>query len=375
MTDNQHKESIRRLILRIFVSLFAPIALASGPAVRADDPHDVLVFASIERDELFDSSEPLLEGFDTHYAADVLYTYNSDRIRVLGEFLWSSDETELERLQAALSLGERTLLWTGRYHAVSKFWTREFHHGQFLQNSITRPRLEEWEDDKGPMPSHITGLLLEHSYMTAGQSEISIALSAGLGPKLVDNRLEAFDLLEPGSGHKGTTGLSLVFRPDALGTTQIGMTLSFSDIVVESVLNDAIVDLESVRQTTLGLFADWVRRDWRVMAFAVYFDNELEFVADSRQDSFVLGYLQAEYAPHEDWTLLGRHEIGPDQGSSAFLDLLSGFIPDRDMLGVRWDVRDNHSLSLEMAQSGRRSRGAAGIEFRELRLQWSAVFP
>jgi len=375
MADSHGPEPVPRIRSGIFAALFVVAQLGWSTVAYGESGHDLLLFTSIEGFELFDSSDPAQEEFDPRYTGDVLYTYSSDRFRLLGEFVISNHETELERLQAALRIDDRTFIWAGRFHSVSKFWTSEFHHGQFLQTSISRPKLEEWEDERGPMPSHVTGALFERKFERPDLSEISFSLAAGLGPKFVDTQLVPFDILEPESGHKGAWNVNLTFRPDVLASTQFGLMASWSDIAVDSVFNPAIADLAAVHQQTAGLFADWHGADLRLMAYGVWFDNQLRYVDRHQMDRFFLGYVQGEYAAADDWTVFGRAEFGPDQGSSAYLDLLPGFIPDRDMLGVRWDIHDNHSLTLELAQTGGRSSGAAGTEYKEVRLQWSAVFP
>lgn len=375
MAEPQGPEPVLRNRRGIFPALVLLSPLGWCAAALGESGHDLLLFTSIEGYELFDSSDAALEQFDPRYTADVLYTYSSDRFRLLGEYIVSSHETELERLQAALKVTDSTLLWAGRFHSVSKFWTSEYHHGQFLQNSISRPKLEEWEDEYGPMPSHITGVLFEHKFERTDQSEISFSVAAGLGPKFVNTHLVAYDMLEPESGHKGAANFNVIFRPDVLESTQFGFMAAWSDIAVDAVANTAIADLAAVHQITAGLFGDWHVEKWRVMAYGVYFENQLRFVDARQKDRFVLGYVQGEYAPNDDWTLFGRAEFGPDQGSSPFLELLTGFIPDRDMLGVRRDIHNNHSLTLEIAETGARSSGSVGTRFKEVRIQWSAVFP
>jgi len=45
------------------------------------------------------------------------------------------------------------------------------------------------------------------------------------------------------------------------------------------------------------------------------------------------------------------------------------------MLGVRWDFVDSHSLTLEVADTSTQGNGVEHDHFKELRVQWSAVFP
>jgi len=343
--------------------------------VNAGEPqHDFVLFASIEGFDRFDSTVPALDEFDSRYTGDFLYTYSGSQFRFLAEFIASSHETEMERLQAAWLIDERTALWFGRFHSVSKFWTSEFHHGQFLQNSISRPKLEEWEDEYGPMPSHVTGMLFERKIDAGERGEWSVAAAGGIGPRFIGDRLKAFDVFDPESGHKGALNLNVTYRPEVLSTTQIGLVGAWSDIAVDDVMVPGFDTLSSVHQVTAGFYADWSNDAWRVMAHATWFSNELRYIDRAETDEFVLAYLQAEYSVNEDWTLFGRLELGPDEGESRYLSMFPEFVAERQMLGIRWDIVDNHSLSLEVANTGNDRQPQSELEYKELRVQWSAVF-
>ena len=153
--------------------------MACAPSVAEVD-HEFLFFPSIDGLDTFSESDPSVRDSYIHASLDLLYSVSGNRVRFLGEFLWSSEEAEIERLQAGYRVGDDTFVWGGRFHAPAKIWTSEFHHGQYLQTSITRPALEEWEDDGGSNPSHITGLLLESERQRDDESAIGVAASTGV---------------------------------------------------------------------------------------------------------------------------------------------------------------------------------------------------
>jgi len=145
-------------ILEAFVSIkniFAPLlnpfdwkrtlagillALLAIPSQAGDEvQHEFLFFPSVElfdntglEDELFDSAGNIV-------SANFMYSYSGNRFRFLGEYVLSTEESEIERLAAGWQFGEQTMLWVGRFHQPSKYWTTEHHHGQYLQTSISRP--------------------------------------------------------------------------------------------------------------------------------------------------------------------------------------------------------------------------------------------
>lgn len=341
---------------------------------RAESPHDVLVFLSVEGVDMFSASDPTLEGSDVHPIADFLYTYNSDRFRFLAEYIWSDSEAEMERLQAAWVIDDETTLWFGRFHTISNYWTTEYHHGQYMQTSISRPGLEEWEDESGPMPSHVTGAWFEHEFALENQSAFDLGLSAGLAPKFEGEQLMPFDVLDPASGHDMAVSGRLVYRPDILSLNQIGLTVSHNDIAVVSESSPALTELNAIRQVTLGLFTNWQWEKWRLSSNWVYFDIDMQYVSGTVNDEFFLGYIQAEYEVSEDWTVFGRTEFGDSEDDSIYLSLLPAVVAHRQMLGVRWDFAVRHGLTLEIADTSRQADSVGHDSFKEARLQWSTVF-
>lgn len=375
MIINRIRTSDRRWSPIIAVQTMLLAVLSFSHVARADAQHDFLVFLSAEMGEQFSASDAELEGRFDRVTADFLYAYKGERFRFLAEYIWSDSESEMERLKAGWQFDESTILWFGRFHAISNYWTTEYHHGQFMQTSISRPGVEEWEDESGPMASHITGLWLERDYSPNTDSALSLGLAAGLAPKFVDDQLEPFDFLDPESGQDLSFSARLVYRPDVFATNQIGIALAHNDIAVVSESSPQLADLNSIRQVTLGVFSNWTFNDWRLSTHWVYFDIDMEYFDESVSEDFVLGYVQGEYEASEDWKVFGRVEIGFGEDSSRYLSLLPSVIAHRHMLGLRWDFAASQGLTLEVADTSTQGDDSMHASFKEFRLQWSAVFP
>lgn len=350
------------------------LGLTSLPA-SADSRHDLLAFTSIDAFDSFSESSPAVDDSFVRPALDLLYTYSKDdRFRVLGEYLWSSHERELERFQVGWRFGNDTMFWLGRFHTNAKFWTSEYHHGQFLQTSITRPSIEEWEDESGPIPSHVSGVSIEHEFRRSDLSGIKLTASAGLAPKFIGEQLEPFDLLDPDSGHNLSLNFSLIYRPNVTSDNQFGALFGWNDIRVESQSHPNLADIDSIEQLTYGVFGDWSWSDWRVLASVIYLDNDIRYFDAVQNDSFAAGYLQLEYELDDDWTMFGRTDNGIGEDDSIYLRLLPAFVSHRHMLGVRWDLAAFHSLTLELADTSAQGENIGHDHFKEVRFQWSGVF-
>ena len=358
--------------------LAIPLVLAASiwsPQARGDSQHDLLIFLSVDSFDNISDPVPSIEDSFVRGTSDILYAYNNGRFRFLGEYIWSTSESEMERFKFGWQASDDTMIWLGRLHTIAKFWTTEYHHGQFMQTSISRPGVEEWEDESGPMPSHVTGLSVEHEMTQADESAFNFGFSAGLGPVFEGQQLVPFDVLEPDSGHDLSMNARLAYRPDVLSNNQAGLLVGWNEIPVISDSSPNLANLDHIQQYTVGLFVDWHWNIWRATSSWTFFDNQLEYFDSTERDQFVAGYLQVELKAAEDWTIFGRTEIGFNEDKSPYLRLLPAFIAHRNMLGLRWDFMKQQSLTMELADTSTQGAGMDHDHFKEVRFQWSAVFP
>lgn len=361
--------------LQRLAALAIAVATLNAPCARAEHHHAWLFFPSVDGLEVFDQSPA--DTMDSHLraSADVLYSYTGERFRMLGEYLVSTDESELERLQFGWALSDRSMLWLGRVHSPASFWISEFHHGQYLQTSITRPSLEQWEDESGAAPSHITGLNFEIDYELGTESSLGLSVAAGLAPRFDDDKLVPFDMLDPRSGHGLSIAMRTSYRPDMFSPVQFGLLSSWHEINVIPRDNPALVNLDRINQLTAGVFADAQWKNLRLIASLVYHNNELKYVDGDITDDYMLAYVQPEYSISEDVVVFGRVDIGDGEDDSVYLRFLPAFLSHRNMLGVRWDFGKYQSLTFELADTSRQGEDTSHEHFKEVRMQWSAVLP
>ena len=186
------------MIRNLTVSYAATCALILLFAVFASPVRagDFLIFPSITATHQSEQDTELAAK-EFIPAVDLFYTSEFSQTRFLAEFLKTSQEAELERFQFGWRIMPGKTLWAGRFHNPLSFWNTQMHHGDFLQSSLSRPTVANYEDEHGPLPAHITGLMLESS-RTAGDSEINYIAGLGIGPTF-DTTLQPFDLLDPNS--------------------------------------------------------------------------------------------------------------------------------------------------------------------------------
>jgi hypothetical protein len=320
------------------------------PMVTATQRSDELTALDVERREID-------AGFSVFGARDI------GRWRLLGEALISTDEQEIERAQAGWKLSDESMAWLGRFHNPLGFWNTFYHHGAYMQTSISRPGIFEYEDRDGPLPSHLTGMLFEGA-IERGASGWYYELAAGAGPQL-DGGLEPVNILRPADGnHELGTTLRLSFRPDADGRDEVGIYFGHTRIAGA---DEAPVDLT---QQVAGGFVFWQWSGTALRAEALSVATEFDAPLGVR-GSFVNAYLQLEQPWRDAWTVYGRLEGTRGADGDAYLAHFPRFVIQRELLGLRYELTRRQALKLEFG----RVQLQSGADYNQLDLQWAAAFP
>jgi len=337
----------------------------------AHSQHEFVVFPSAEGQKKVSVSDESIDTTEAILAADFLYSYTNNRFRFLGEYLLGNEEQELERLLLGWEFDEQSMIWIGRFHSLLNYWNTSFHHGQYLQTSISRPGIDNFEDQGGVLPGHIAGVLLQTG-VSMRQSRVDIRLSTGRGPKLTSDGFEPADLLnfeDSSDKHGLSSALRLAYQPDFLGENKFGITLGYSDIFVEDDVVSSLPELHEFDQIVVGMFVDWQLSDWRIISSINKVRNDIEAL-ESRRESFVAGYFHAEYELSDRWTFYGRLEDSSGTGDSVYLELFPDFASAKILAGARYDFLKRHALTIEIADVETRQD-----DFGEIRFQWSFFLP
>lgn len=357
---------IRNLIIFITV-LIAPFNIVQA---ESEGQHELLFFLSANHVHNSFTSEEGQQYDDIVLSADVIYGYVKSDFRFLTEYILSTYESELERFQLGWQADENNIGWVGRFHSPSSYWNAAYHHGQYLQTSVTRPLIARFEDEGGIVPTHVTGLMLETMHDLQGSASFQTTVSFGKTSVIGDLELIAFDLLDASSKHREGVDIRLAYLPDQFDDNQFGLLLKWSDLVVDDSPIAELQGLEQVEQAVIGAYVDWRIRDGKVLANLSYLNNQMIKQAQEQTDTFFAAYLQAEYIFNQKWTVYGRVEDTPGAEDSEYLELFPFAIIERQMLGLRFDFYSNNALTLEVSNVATQSISSDQVWF-----QWSAVLP
>jgi len=301
------------------------------------------------------------ESLDSdHYeaAADLFLTFEVGNFRFLGEYLLSTDEQDLERLQLGWVVGSR-LFWLGRFHNPVGDWNTRYHHGAYIQTSISRPAIVAYEEHSGILPMHQAGLLAEGMFGTAG-GNLGYLVSLAQGPEF-DDELRPWDVLDPSAGEHDTSVTLNLFRQRENG--RIGLFGNYNRIP------SAHEDLNEIKQWILGGYIDYELERGNVYTAMYYVSNQLIGLAGMQDDSFMNAFLHAEYQLSQKFRIFGRVESTFDSKRDPYLALFPNFVKGRLLGGFRFDFVSKNALKLEIS-----SNQIQADHYNQLMLQWSAQF-
>jgi hypothetical protein len=358
------KKTASRLI--IGAMLFALLSTFA----RADDGAEFLLFLSADGVERNSIGDAALESSDFTPTVDLLFGYNNGPWRFLGEYLLTDDESELERLQLGYDFSPDSTVWFGRYHQPTSAWNHRYHHGAYLQPSISRPSVENWEDDGGVIPSHITGLMLDGWQPLGDSNGLRYAISAGFAPTFENEALLPFDFLDPGNGASRLAGgINIAYYPDYVGGSNAGLIMSFTQIEAPPSATLGTTTVLEIRQKMFGAQVNWENSHWELISAVYYVENKSHGASLAVDGSFASAYVQALRSLTENTSAFVRLE-GTHNEDAEYLRLFPGYVYERQLAGFRWDFAPKQALALEIS-----SNKVIGERFNEYRLQWSTVFP
>jgi hypothetical protein len=306
------------------------------------------------------------DDFDANPALDLFYARDFGRFRFLVEGFLDRHEQELERLQLGWMLTPDATLWGGRFHTPIGYWNTEYHHGAYLQTSISRPGIVEFEDNGGILPLHVSGAMIQ-GLSRLGGSEVILEVSIGAGPQLDDDGLEPFDFFDPGAHTLDVASAARVaWRPDPVTGNEFGAF--FSAAKIPGAPSNGVDDVRLVVGGAYGLVNYRMLR-FLGSGFAVS-DRVEPNGGGSTSNVFPAGYFQTDFVATDSLRLYGRVELTGNTRNDPYLAFTPDFQRHAFLGGVRYDITPRQAIKLEFAD-----RETMSQSFQEIVVQWSAAFP
>lgn len=344
-----------RLLAAALVLCVAP------PTAHAESRSEWLFFpavTAVHRTGLPQGDELARNQIDP--ALDVLGIGSLGSMSWLAEIYLSEHEQELARLHAGWQLNSKNSLSVGKFHNLQGYWNTQFHHGGYLQTTIDKPGVV---GDSAPLPLHYVGVQVEGKLSQWGEGLLNYSLGVGKGAVMKDE-LVSPDIVGRGKLGNLSLGLRLAYILDETSPTQIGAFFARNVIPVED------SSWTGITQDVGGVFANWESDPFRVIAELYVFSDKLEGGGATASGSFLHGYVQGEYRFAPRSTVVIRLEDSGGANDDPLLALLPNFVLNKQLIGLRYDVTRNQAVKIEASRVERQD-----ASFRQMQIQWSAVFP
>ena len=304
------------------------------------------------------------DAFFFNGSVDIFFTARvGDHFHVLSETVFQTrvgsgsagdgSKWDQERLWGAWAFSDSIQLKFGLEHSPISLWNRIFHHGHWLEMTILRPMLAQFESGSGILPMHEAGLeILGDIPLAAGSLQYIVFLSNGRGdaPNVVQEFSDrnSDKAIVFGAGYNfdaaDTIFLGLFFRTDEIPPDADG-----SDPARAGSIREWIVSLQLLYQSD--------RFD--IIAEFVYINND-DKTSNQTFESYT-GYFQIGYHINDFWTPYARLDFREmDMGNPYFAPLGRDLDDMCMVLGVRWDFLDNAALKFEFAFGERQTRDSGG---------------
>ena len=310
-------------------------------------------------------SDKELDNNDVLPNATLFYSGEIGKTRLLAEYTVDDQKTHLGRAKLGWDLADTHTVWLGRLHNPGSYWRSQNHHGAYLQATISRPALSEFEASGGILPAHMSGVLFDGTY-TQGEGSWRYLLGAGFGPRLSSSGLVAPKII---AGSRGEHDSSLAFRtgwsPDSIFTNELGFFISRNHLASD------FGGVKEVEQFYGGFYINWEIDRLSIISETYYISNEIHQRSSTVRDSFSNAYFQMGYQFSERWRINGRIEQSWGSEGDAYLSLFSNFAYQRRILALRYDFTHQQALKFELERAHQQSNHS----YNQGSIQWSIVFP
>jgi hypothetical protein len=217
-------------------------------------------------------------------------------LALLSEVVFEADDdnhyaVDVERLLLQFSPSDFLDIGFGRYHTGIGFYNNAYHHGEWFQTALGRPRLFEFEDDEGILPVHGVGITAR-GRVPSGRLGLHWLAELGngrrhLGAEAVqvvqdDNSFKAVNvgfLLRPEWVPGLQTGLSVYRDRPASASGRVDQSIIAAHVVYQSGTFEQLNEVVLVRNTptgeahtsnTMGIYTQLSRRFGRLSPYFRY---------------------------------------------------------------------------------------------------------
>ncbi|NQV87093.1 MAG: hypothetical protein HQ492_08460 [Woeseiaceae bacterium] len=321
------------------------IAAASGAHAQGNSPesgahdNDAPHFVAMGFGDVgyYSRDDGSSDGFAIGQVVAQLGASMGDSFSVFGEFTLTAKEDShasgVERLIVKYEFSDRYKLSAGRYHTPIGYWNSAFHHGAWLQTTISRPEIFRFGSKI--VPIHFVGALME-GLIPSGR--LGLNYKVGLGNGRHSNISAGGDVGDINSDKAWM--VQIAAKPVDYYGLNMGIGFYNDEVPLPSGAD--------VKENTVSVYAAWTKEAPELIF--EYLHSQHELLNDSSVSGDVDGwYAQFAYrlpGKHHNWKPYARLERTRVDDSDPLLGAES-LDYDGGILGVRWDFNHYAAIKFE----------------------------
>ena len=334
-----------------------------------------------------------LRGFNAGTLDLYLTPQIGDRVKSLVELVFEYDSAgglavDLERLQLGYTVSDALTVWLGRFHTPFGVWNTWYHHGTQLQTSIFRPRMVDFEDRGGFLPSHSVGAWATGK-TSLGPGKISYDAYLTNGPSIRGRTLD-FGAFTDNDSNK-LLGFNLGYEPAGVLSGLVVGVHGFGASAGVYDPNGAVLSKSRLRM--FGAYFGYDTDNWDAIGEVYRFANT--DVANAGLANAGLGNVGTRHTSSAGFFQVGRHfgawtpfvryeRAALDSNDPFFASQNAGRSYRRTSLGLRYDIDPKSAFKIELSNTREPAvvqideNGASapldGASYRRAALQYSIAF-
>jgi len=262
-----------------------------------------------------------------------------------------SSKFDQERLWGAWAFNDAFQIKLGLEHSPISLWNRLYHHGHWLEMTITRPILANFESGTGILPMHEAGIeFLGEVPLGGGSLQYFFFISNGRGAQVT----EVQEFSDRNNDKAFLFGAGYNF--DSPNTIFVGIFARTDEIPP--------IDSDATRT---GSIREWIasfqflfqsdRID--IISEVVYINQDDKTVGETSEN--YSAYFQIGYHVSDEWTPYARVDFRDmARGSAYFMPVNRDLDSYEIVLGARYDFLNNAALKFEVGFGEREQRDSGG---------------
>jgi hypothetical protein len=245
---------------------------------------------------------------------------------------------DIERVSVQYFASPWLKIAAGRFHTALGYWNDNFHHGSWLQTSISRPRMYSFEDSGGFLPVHTIGLEFR------GEGQVGTGLLGyianvgnGRGPQVDPPQMvEDADIAK-------SFNLVLYYSLPDFDNLRFGVTY-YQDTLPETFDNTHVLTRSRGHETISGAHILWEPgSQFQILSEYMIMNHSFDGTENANKTS--TGYVLASYKMGNFTPFVKFDSINADKTADTYTSIGDNY--QKRAAGLRYELSSRSALKVE----------------------------